>query len=310
MVWRTAVIIASERGVEFMRCKVKAPVRIDFAGAWTDVPIFSDELGGATINAAINLYVTGVRVDDENMLSVSYASAIPTGSGLGSSGALNVAWLGLVRGKQPETLRERIAIAEQAYQVERILGIIGGKQDQCAAATGGIHLFKFTRAGISAFPISITESRIQELEAHLLLCYSGESRLSSTIHDSVWGNFTRGDTRVKDTLLRMRDSAYVCWNALEKADLVGFGKVLTEQYHDAYALDPSTSNERIERAFTVVNDEILGGKPTGAGGGGCMVFCCISETAKRKAGEKLNAEGYRVLDFCFDFEGLCVDTIE
>lgn len=293
-----------------MRCRVKAPVRIDFAGAWTDVPIFSDELGGATINAAINLYITGERIDDSKTLSISYSSAIPTGSGLGSSGALNVAWLGLVLKKQPETLNERIAIAEQAYQIERVLGIIGGKQDQCAAAIGGFHLFKFTRAGISAFPISMNESRIRELEAHLLLCYTGDSHLSSTIHDSVWGNFKSGNSRVKEALLNMRDSAYNCWNALEKTDFVEFGKILTEQYHSAYVLDPSTSNERIERAFSIVAEEIFGGKPTGAGGGGCIIFCCISEIAKNKAEKKLRAEGYRVLDFRFDFEGLCVDTFE
>ena len=130
----------------------RAPVRIDFAGAWTDVPYFSDPFTGATLNAGIQLYVNGeldayeeevyqpdkivsgpsgkYRVTPESGLRVRYQSAIPAGSGLGTSAALNVVWLSLVRRTPAETVEEKMHIAALAYDIEKVLGIIGGKQDQ------------------------------------------------------------------------------------------------------------------------------------------------------------------------------------
>ena len=104
-----------------MVIKSRAPVRVDFAGAWTDVSYFSDSFGGATVNAAIKLYVEGAldaheeepegfaaervvsgpsgkyQAAGEAGLRVHYQSQIPAGSGMGTSATLNVVWLSLVR---------------------------------------------------------------------------------------------------------------------------------------------------------------------------------------------------------------------
>src|SRR6476469_6799871 len=95
----------------------RAPVRIDFAGGWTDVRYFAHPFGGATANAAINHYVTGRAViggasspqsaignpQSEGGISVTYETDIPAGSGLGTSSALNVVWLSLASGGGPKT---------------------------------------------------------------------------------------------------------------------------------------------------------------------------------------------------------------
>src|SRR4028118_2402668 len=126
----------------------RAPVRIDFAGAWTDVKYFAHPFGGATTNAAIDRYVTGrtviggpssTRSDAPEGIEVNYETDIPAGSGLGTSSALNVVWLSLASGKIPQNAEQRGQIAQQAYEVETVLGIIGGQQDQYAAAHGGFN---------------------------------------------------------------------------------------------------------------------------------------------------------------------------
>src|SRR5438128_2128271 len=127
----------------------RAPVRVDFAGAWTDVNIFARGAGGAVVNAAIDKYVEGrlETVEDpgagEEGMRVSYHSNLPAGSGLGTSSALNVCWLSLIQPEVEAGTEYRKRIAELAYQLEEILGILGGKQDQYAAALGGFNYTTF-----------------------------------------------------------------------------------------------------------------------------------------------------------------------
>lgn len=310
----------------------RAPVRIDFAGAWTDVPIFADSFGGATINAAIDIYVSGQLraaegekngIFDQNSnnvsrpsgkytpsaddpLVVSYGSEIPAGSGLGTSATLNVVWLSLVRREKIDAHDDRMHIAELAYQTEKTLGIIGGKQDQYASAVGGINLFQFTADDVTCVPVQLPPEQIEDLENRLLLCYTGKARLSSNIHRNVWDNFQAGKRETLDALFGLRQSAYDAKEALGKWDLQSFARIVTEQRHYMKDLDASTSNEQIEQIFDLVNEDILGGKPCGAGGGGCLFFITRDPNAKEAAREKLVDEGLVALDIAFDFEGIQV----
>lgn len=294
-----------------MKTFAEAPVRIDFAGAWTDVPMFYETFGGATLNAAIRKYVHGELLSGDHRatkdgMTVHYEADLPWGAGLGSSATMNVLWLGLIKGRPLSSVQERLLLAEDAFKIEKVLGIIGGKQDQCASAVGGINVFEFTKDGIKSLPVGISTSRVRELESNLLLCYTRVARLSSRIHENVWGNFAKGHLDIIDALIRMRDSAYEGKDALEKGDFERFGKILTMQFECAKIMDSSTSNQMLEDLFSLVKGDILGGKPCGAGGGGCVVFCCDGEQAKRRATEKITKAGYTILDLAFDFQGLRV----
>lgn len=288
----------------------RAPVRIDFAGAWTDVKFFYEPFGGATLNAAINRYVTGRLVagagEAQEGMGVSYETEIPAGSGLGTSATLNVVWLSLAKGKPIQTQEEKEAIAASAYDIEKVLGIIGGKQDQYASAMGGINLFEFTEQGVVTRPINISFQDIETLESLLVLCYTGQARLSSNIHQNVWGNFRRGRRETVDALFALRDSAYEGKGILEKGQFERFGPLLTLQFECMKSLDASTSNETVDSLFRLVADEISGGKPCGAGGGGCLLFCCKDPSLKPTVQEKISSAGFRVVDFAFEFEGLTV----
>lgn len=307
----------------------QAPVRIDFAGAWTDVSYFADAFGGATLNAAIQFHVKGelrASVDDDsilindppkvsgpsgkvsagtnNALRVSYGSSIPAGSGLGTSATLNVVWLALARQEEVACIDDRMRIAELAYDIEKTLGIIGGKQDQYASAVGGINLFEFGKEGVTRRAVELPAAHIAELEALLVLCYTGKARLSSNIHRNVWGNFRAGNAATLRALFDLRASAYAAEQALLDWDLEAFARIVTSQRHCMKHLDASTSNDQIESLFALAAPDIMGGKPCGAGGGGCLLFIAKSSKAKQRLKKRLRAEGLDGLDLVFDFDGL------
>jgi len=300
----------------------RAPVRIDFAGAWTDVPYFADVFGGATLNAAIAMYVTGrleVNEDREGILpdgdqapppalAVGYGSSIPAGSGLGTSATLNVVWLALARREAIRGREDRLRIAELAYEIEKALGILGGKQDQYASAVGGINLFEFSREGVVCRPVELPAERAEELASRLVLCYTGKTRLSSNIHRNVWGRFRAGEPETIRALFALRDSAYAAKEALEGGDWEVFARLLSDQREHMKHLDASTTNEQIEALFEAVEPDILGGKPCGAGGGGCVLFLARDEQAKQRVRDKLRARGLTGLDVAFDYEGLVLEV--
>jgi len=298
-----------------MLIESRAPVRIDFAGAWTDVKYFAHPFGGATTNAAINRYVTGQTIigahgEAPEGIAVTYETDIPAGSGLGTSSALNVVWLSLARGKPIETAEQRGQIAEQAYEVETVIGIIGGKQDQYAAAYGGFNLFEFEESGVRAVPIAITPERIAELESLMTLCYTGKARLSSNLHESVWGGFRAGKREVVDALFTLRDSAYRAKEIFESGNFDELGPLLDLQHQSAKQLDASLSNELVEGIFDLVRDNIRGGKCCGAGGGGCMMILSETPAQKAQVAAKLRDNGFNVIDFRFALQGLTVEMRE
>lgn len=305
----------------------RAPVRVDFAGGWTDVKFFSYPFGGATTNAAIDRYVTGrtiigeskepeanasnnpqsaIRNPQSEGIAVTYETDIPAGSGLGTSSALNVVWLSLASGKAPQNDEERARIAEQAYEVETVLGILGGKQDQYAAAFGGFHLFEFEESGVRATRINITDDGVRELESLLTLCYTGQARLSSNLHENVWGGFRQGKREVVESLFTLRASAYRAKEILESGNFDDLGSLLDLQHECAKKLDSSLSNALVEGIFDLVRPHISGGKCCGAGGGGCMMFLSSSPQQKQQVEAALRAQNIRVIPFRFASDGLSV----
>ncbi len=316
-----------------MIVRSRAPVRVDFAGAWTDVSYFAGAFKGATLNAAIQMYVTGeLQVDDDldavfdadkasdpadapeydmpaqPALNVSYGTPIPAGSGLGTSATLNCVWLALARREPVTSDEDKMQIAALAYDVEKTLGIIGGKQDQYASAMGGINLFEFDGDDVTRFPVALPPERTRELGELLVLCYTGQARLSSNIHRNVWGNFRAGRERTVRALFGLRDSAYEARDSLEKWDLEAFARILSDQRKHMAELDDSTSTQQIEDLFELAGPEIMGGKPCGAGGGGCILFLARDRAAQERLSRTLAGGGLTVMDVRFDFDGLTLTT--
>lgn len=204
-----------------------------------------------------------------------------------------------------DSFEMRQLIAEKSHRIERELGIIGGKQDQYAAVFGGINLFVFHQDGsVDVRPVELDESIVNELERRLVLFDTGKTRLSSRLHEYVWGNYRAGKNR--RWLIRMREIAFEMVDCLQAGNIDRFGELLSENWECQKALHESITNQQIEDIFEVVSRVgAIGGKACGAGGGGCLVF--LAATDRRDAVENaLKSLPGIVVPFRFDFEGLRV----
>jgi D-glycero-alpha-D-manno-heptose-7-phosphate kinase len=287
-----------------MHLRAQAPVRLDFGGAWTDVDLYAQEFGGAVFNATINHYVTGEQNVTDEGLQVRYGFELPTGSGLGTSAALNVCWFGLIGGK---TDPDRCRVAEQAYGLEALLGILGGRQDQYAAAFGGFNLMRFGGgSSVEVEQVTLAPEMITTLEKRSVLVYTGTPRLSGNIHENVWGGFRSGRKETVAAFHGLKEVGLGLPEALKSGDFAAFAALLAQNWEHQKNLDPSVSNAQIEKLFVVAESAgAIGGKACGAGGGGCLYFV-TEEGTQLAVVNALVAAGARYIPFQFEREGLQV----
>lgn len=280
---------------------MRIPVRVDFAGGWTDVHYFSASEGGAVVNAAIDQYVDGTAVDDGERVHLEYDMAVPKGAGLGTSAALDVAWLALTNGLMG--LRtSAVELAEAAYRLEKGLGVEGGKQDQYASVFAGFNHLRFGAEDEPAQvePLRPRPSVVRTLEERLILCYTGTAHHSGALHGRVWTPYLEGDVRIAGALRRIAASVAPTRDALLAGDLEALAELLTVNREAARELFAGLVTPAMDRFFEVASAAgAIGSKACGAGGGGCLLFLCAGE--RREAVEKaLRDERGVVLPFRFE----------
>lgn len=231
-------------------------------------------------------------------------SDAPPGSGLGSSSTVVVALIGLLRHwlRRPLTDYE---IAELAYQIERIdLGISGGRQDQYAATFGGFNFIEFHDGTVIVNPLRIPAETINELEYRLLLCYTGVTRLSANILSTQIRGYVTRQTDVVAALDNIKAIATAMKNALLLGQLDDFGSMLDDAWQNKKQLASPISNAHIEELYeTARKYGALGGKISGAGGGGfLLVYCPFAR--KHRIAEALEQAGGTIVPFSFEAHGL------
>ena len=217
--------------------RVKAPVRFDFGGGTTDVQPFPKMYGGAVLNAAINRYITGELSASDERVSLSYSGNIPTSSGLGTSGVMNLVWLSLIVKKKFENESDKIALAEEAYKLEQAMGLVGGKQDQYAGALGGINFLEFKDNKVIIHRLKLKPSLIKELESKLILVYTGKPHFSGNTNGKMIEGLKKGK-KVKN-FLRIKEIAIQMKDALEKEDLTRFAELLNKETEERAKLNPT-----------------------------------------------------------------------
>jgi D-glycero-alpha-D-manno-heptose-7-phosphate kinase len=281
---------------------VRIPVRIDFAGGWSDVYYFSSREGGAVLNAAISPYVEGSARWEGWQLHLEYSLALPAGSHLGTSASIDVAWLALTNGLTGRK-QSPVELAEAAYHLEKMLGVTGGKQDQYAAALGGFNLLRF---GAEDEPAHVEQFAVPPQTAHALrercvLCYSGKPPGAGSLHEQVWERYRGGDEEIAAALRAMRDSTTPARNALLRGDLDALAGVLAVNREAARRLHPGTVSSRMDALFAAGADAgALGAKACGEGGGGCLLFLC-AEGKRHAVEDALRARGGELIAFEFAF---------
>lgn len=305
--------------------RAEVPTRIDFVGGWTDVQPFCDEQAGLVVNAAFGLRTFVMARETDHAVSapnefaraarkrfgsqnveLELTSDAPVGAGLGGSGAAGVALVSALAAcaNQPMTRSE---IAELAYQIEmEDLGVMGGKQDQYAAAFGGFLALTFLGDQVRVEPIALDATRVLELEARSVVVYTGRARVSGNIHRRVQEAYKHRVPATLAALRTIREVAHEFRGQLQNGSLDELGKLLNENWLAQKRLHPATSNAEIENLFRVaLNQGALGGKALGAGGGGCLVFLARAGSTEELQ-HALQAAGAQVLPVRFDMDGLRV----
>jgi D-glycero-alpha-D-manno-heptose-7-phosphate kinase len=293
--------------------RAAAPVRLDFAGGWTDVPPFSAREGGIVVSAAIRLYAhaevrpggVGLRLVAEDLgaslelpdeaaltrpsqlgllqaglrllplgaCALTTRSDAPPGSGLGSSGALDVALVAALSAARGER-RDARGVAQLACRLERMeAGIPGGSQDQFTAAFGGVLRMEFHDPDVVVEALSLDPALLEELERRMLLVYTGASHFSGTTISRVMAAYERGDHAVTGALHGLREVAERMVEALRAGDLARMGSLLDLNWRHQQTLDPGMCTPPMARLGDAMRQAGgLGGKAAGSGAGGSMFF--------------------------------------
>ena len=231
-------------------------------------------------------------------------SDAPPGSGLGASSTLVVALIGVLGAwlKRPISGYE---VAELAYRIERVdMKLSGGRQDQYAAAFGGFNFIEFSRESTVVNPLRIRPDVLNELEYRLLLCYMGQTRQSAKIIERQTKSYTAGRPETVHALQALKAQTQDMKRALLLGQVDGFGELLHQAWLHKKQLDEGISNAHVDKLYTVARKEgAIGGKLTGAGGGGYFLFLTRFDRRHRVAGalEKL---GGQVVPFQFEPRGL------
>lgn len=221
-------------------------------------------------------------------------SDAPAGSGLGTSSTMVVAILGAFT----EMLKLPLGdydIAHLAYEIERIdMQLAGGRQDQYAATFGGVNFMEFYgNDKVIVNPLRIRSQYLNELENNLLLYFTSTSRESATIIKEQQKNVNDKNERSIEAMYHLKEQARMMKEALLKGKVDEIGQILDYGFEQKRQMAKAISNDAIESLYDAAKKAgATGGKISGAGGGGFMVFYCpgntryaVSQTLKRFGGD-------------------------
>ncbi len=311
----------------------KTPFRISFVGGGSDLEAFYSQSKGAVLSTSINkyMYISSHKFFEEDKIRIKYSQTetvsglaeikhpilrtalqkfninggievssiadIPGGTGMGSSSSFTV---GLLHNLHAATnsFASKEDLAKGACEIEiDLLKEPIGKQDQYAAAYGGLNVIEFKQNGhVTVEPVYMNRDGLVQLEKNLYLYYIGNQRSASSILAEQRNNTSQAD-KFK-TLQNMVDLVYQLRDTLMAGNLDNFGSLMHENWMMKQQLASGISNPLINELYDLaLKNGALGGKLLGAGGGGFMLFYCPQEKQ-----QKLNEALHKVRRFDFKFE--------
>ena len=239
-------------------------------------------------------------------INLFVASEVPPGTGLGSSSAAAVTMVRAISTlvEQPMTKQQ---VAELASYIEITkMGMPIGKQDQYAAAFGGLNKITFTSDEVTVEPINIALDVRQTLESRLMLFFTGSSRESTSILKHQRKSTEERDESVLQALHNIKQVAVDVQTCLERGDLDEFARLLDYSWQEKRRLAPNLSTGFIDECYQLALQKgASAGKITGAGGGGFMLIYC-HEHAQEAVTNALEERGLKRMNFHFDHQGATV----
>lgn len=317
----------------------RTPFRLTLGGGGTDLPSFYREHGGFILAVGIDKYmylaVNTPIVDDkirvrytqselvDNVDQVDHTLArealrhfnittgieivsvadIPAGTGLGSSSCYMVGLLNALHALM-QSQATPWQLAEEACHIELdVLGKPIGKQDQYMAAFGGLTTLEISTDGVvRAMPLSPSIDLVEALESNLLLFFTGETRNAAAILEHQDQSTRQRDAVVIASLREIKDIGIEIRDSIVAGDLRRFGELLDVHWQSKKRLSNSVTNPQIDAWYELAKHHgAIGGKISGAGGGGFLMLYC--EERKAELREAMRRAGLRELRFRLDFEG-------
>jgi D-glycero-alpha-D-manno-heptose-7-phosphate kinase len=232
------------------------------------------------------------------------ASEIVAGTGLGSSASVCVGVLKTLA-TYLDLSFSKYELAEQAYHIARnVLSKPVGKQDEYAAAFGGLNYITFHQNGSTLVePISLRPDVLREFQSNLMLFFTGAAHNSWNLLQAQEHNTKKRAGTAIDSLHEIRALADRMRDALEEGDFRSFGSMLDEGWQAKKRISSQISTSVIDQAYEAARASgALGGKITGAGGGGFLLLFC-EEECQDKVRHALGELGIREMAFELDFDG-------
>jgi D-glycero-alpha-D-manno-heptose-7-phosphate kinase len=317
----------------------RTPFRLTLGGGGTDLPSFYREHGGFILAVGIDKYmylaVNTPIVDDkirvrytdselvDNVDQVQHTLAreamrhfdistgveivsiadIPAGTGLGSSSCYMV---GLLNGLHALMQRQATPwqLAEEACHIElEVLKKPIGKQDQYMAAFGGLTTLEIGKDGVvRAMPLKLSVDLVEALESNLLLFFTGETRNATEILKQQDRGTKERDKTVVSSLTEIKDIGVEIRDSIMRGNLRRFGELLDIHWQSKKRLSSGITNPQIDAWYELARYHgAIGGKISGAGGGGFLMVYCEDRKAELK--EAMRRAGLRELHFRLEFEG-------
>lgn len=314
----------------------RAPFRISFFGGGTDYPVWYNEHGGAVLAGSINkyCYVTvrylppffdhkyriryTQREEVQSISQIKHPSAreclaflnfdrgveiqhnsdLPAGIGLGSSSTFTVCLLNALYALKGKMVTKRQLALEAMHIEQDIIKENVGSQDQTIAAFGGLNKIEFGgQHQIQVQPVTFDAQYLQFFQDHLMLFFTGFSRIASEIAGEQIRQTPNRENELK-RMLGMVDEAISILNS-GSSDLTDLGRLMHDSWMLKRSLTNKITNTVIDEIYeTAIKAGALGGKLLGAGGGGCMLFFVKPEDQPkvREALEKLLYVPFRFED--------------
>lgn len=317
----------------------RTPFRVTLGGGGTDLPSYYSKFGGFIFSFAIDkymfIYVNKPIVDDlirikysesetvqnidevkhdiarscmENTgivkgIEITSMADIPAGSGLGSSSTYTVGLLNALHAMKRDYISVKDLADEACYIEMDKLKKPMGKQDQYLAAFGGFTILEIARDGsVVVEKANISYDTIDNLKRNLLMFYTGKQRLNKGILGEQDNSTKRNENQVLESLHYIKRSGYKILEILENDNISVLGKMFDEHWEYKKKMAKGISNPEFDRIYELAKDNgALGGKISGAGGGGFFTFYCEQNHNQLRA--VMKKEGLRELKFDFDFEG-------
>ena len=285
----------------------RTPLRVSFCGGGSDIGSFYTKHGGCVVSTTIDKYVylslqkmfnaeyTLLKYSaSENVSSIDQIkhpifreslkkyglesleltsmADVPAGTGLGSSSSFTVGLTNLLRTYVGQSSSSK-ELAEEACDMEiNRLNEPIGKQDQYAAAYGGLNMYRFEKDGsVEVSPVRLSDSKKKELNDNLIMFYTGKSRSASQVLEEQKKNISQG--LAESNQIKMCKLAEEMYDCLNKDDIQSFGNLLDDGWKLKKTLASGISNPDLDAMYDVAMDNgAFGGKLLGAGGGGFMLF--------------------------------------